>query len=275
MKKNEDEKFTPTAEADAMDGELVVRAMTYNIHGCVNTNREVNPQAVAHIIDALDVDIVALQEVDAEKSAQKDQAETIAEILNMDYVFFPVEDNGLHAFGLAVLSCFPIRDHYFNLLPSLYPRLNPRKRGAIRVRLHTPEGPIHLFNTHLSLYKLEQRKQLNALLNNKSLVSTVAENEPVLFCGDLNAGLSSKTYRTVSKYLKDVQKALDEQWLPKPTFHARSPFLRIDHMFISHHFTPHKVEVTINPDIRIASDHLPLTAELIMKNNKSRSMVSE
>jgi len=257
------------AKTVAAGDAFVLRAMTYNIHSCVNTYREVNPLTVAQIIGALDVDIVALQEVDAENNDgdNHNQAKTIAEILNMDYVFFPVEDTGVRAFGLAVLSRFPIRDYYFTRLP-LSATLIPRKRGAIRATIHTPAGSVHLFNTHLSLYKWEQRKQMKMLLETEWLLS-VTDNKPAIFCGDLNAGSFSRTYRRVANYLTDVQKALDEPWLPKPTFHARSPFLRIDHMFISRHFTPRDVDVAINPYTRTASDHLPLIAELSMNSDKS------
>ena len=271
MKKCMGERHSKAPDVGTADGQFVVRAMTYNIRSCLNTNREVNPQNVAKVIGELDADIVALQEVDAEETTgRKDnQARTLAEILNMDYVFFPVESNGLHAFGLAILSSFSFEEYYYDWLPSLYPKLKPRKRGAIRATLQTPAGLVYCFNTHLSLYKLERRKQLKALLDNNWL-SSVPENEPVIFCGDLNAGALSKTYRKLAKYLIDVQKALDDPLLPKPTFHAKSPLFRIDHIFISEHFTPLKVEVAINPDTQMASDHLPLIAELAMKKNKSR-----
>jgi endonuclease/exonuclease/phosphatase family metal-dependent hydrolase len=267
-----DEKHSKAPEVGTAEDQFVVRAMTYNIHSCVNANREVNHQNVAKIIGELDADIVALQEVDAEKTIgrKNNQARILAEILNMDCLFFPVENNGLHAFGLAILTRFSFEEYYYDWLPSLYAKLKPRKRGAIRATLQTPRGPISFFNTHLSLYKLERRKQLKALLDSNWLFS-VPEDEPVIFCGDLNAGALSKTYRKLSKYFIDVQKALDDPLLPKPTFHAKSPLFRIDHMFISEHFTPLKVEVAINPDTQMSSDHLPLIADLAMKENRSRT----
>jgi endonuclease/exonuclease/phosphatase family metal-dependent hydrolase len=109
---------------------------------------------------------------------------------------------------------------------------------------------------------------LKALLD-KNWLSSVPENEPIIFCGDLNAGALSKTYRKLAEYLIDVQKALNDPLPPKPTFHSKSPLFRIDHIFISKHFNPLKVEVKINTDTRMASDHLPLIADLAMKNNKS------
>jgi endonuclease/exonuclease/phosphatase family metal-dependent hydrolase len=244
--------------------------MTYNIHSCVNANREIQPEKIAAIIDGLDVDIAALQEVDAEKPIQnnRSQARIIANMLNMDYRFFPVENNGLHAFGLAVLSRFPIGECYCDWLPNLFPKLKPRKRGAIRVTLQTPCGAIYFFNTHLSLYKLERKIQLKTLFGKNWLLSD-NHNQPVIFCGDLNAGALSKTYRKLSSHLIDVQKASDDSFLPRPTFHSQRPVFRIDHMFVSEHFKPLKVEVKRNKETRIASDHLPLVVDLWIKHVKS------
>jgi endonuclease/exonuclease/phosphatase family metal-dependent hydrolase len=251
---------------------FVFRVMSYNIHSCVNANRDVNPRSVAEIINTLNADIVALQEVDQHKPASRNrnQAKTISRMLNLDHVYFPVEEKGLHAFGLAVLSRFPLVDWDSDRLPNLYPKLKPRKRGAIRVTLRTSAGPIHLLNTHLSLFKLERRKQLNFLLK-KNWLSAMAEHEPFILCGDLNAGPLSATYRKLSRHLVDVQKALHEPHLPQPTFHSRSPVFRIDHIFVSEHLAPLKVEVNRTPDTETASDHLPLVAELALKKCKQHS----
>jgi endonuclease/exonuclease/phosphatase family metal-dependent hydrolase len=120
-------------------------------------------------------------------------------------------------------------------------------------------------NTHLSLHKLERQKQLRALMNRKWLMS-IPDNEPIIFCGDLNAGGNSKTYRTLSKSLMDVQKVSSNPVRPKPTFHAKSPMFRIDHMFVSKHVNALNVEVKRNRDTHVASDHLPLIAELAIHN---------
>ena len=92
----------------------------------------------------------------------------------------------------------------------------------------------------------------------------VPQDEPVILCGDLNAGPLSKTYRTLSRRLRDVQKEIKgpKGAISQPTFHARSPLFRIDHIFVSHHLRAIHVEVTHTPDTRTASDHLPLTADL-------------
>ena len=184
-----------------------IRVITYNIHSCVDKKRNAHPEIIAGIIDNLQADIVCLQEVDAQKplSTNHNQARTIAKKLSMDFIFFPVEEIGLHSFGLAILSRYSFQEYHRSFLPNLFPRLKPRKRGAIRASILTPAGSIHIINVHLSLFKLERRKQLKILLG-KDWLLAIPEDEPLIFCGDLNAGPSSKTYRTLSRYLTDVQK---------------------------------------------------------------------
>jgi endonuclease/exonuclease/phosphatase family metal-dependent hydrolase len=258
-------KHLTTTEKEGLDRNHVIRIGTYNIHSCLDINRSVNPAKFTEIIRELNTDIVALQEVDAQMplSPKQNQAWILADKLRMDYTFFPVENTGLHAFGLAILSRFAFNGCHHDVLPNLYPRLKPRKRGAIRASIQTPAGPIHVFNTHLSLFKLERRKQLKTLMG-QDWLSAVPKDEPVIFCGDLNAGPLSKTYHTLSRHLTDVQKDLKNPCPStlQPTFHSKSPLFRIDHIFVSRHFQTLNVEVTKTPDTQTASDHLPLLADL-------------
>ena len=253
---------------------FVFRVLSYNIHSCVNADKQVRPEKVAEIINGLNVDIIALQEVDAEKplSQNKNQARTISQIMNLDYVYFPLEEEGLRAFGLALLTRFPLVDFKSDRLPNLYPKLNPRKRGAIRATLKTPTGTIQLVNTHLSLFKMERRRQVTRLLPSSGMPA-VREKEPVILCGDLNAGPLSETYRKLSRDLIDVQKALENVRQPEPTFHSRSPIFRIDHIFISAHFTPLNVDVVRTWDTEMASDHLSLVAELALNKTTIKQIV--
>ena len=250
-----------TSGYEAANEKQVIRITTYNIHSCRDTDRNVDCERLAGIIAELQADIVALQEVDA--PINRNQAAILADKLEMDYIFFPAENAGLHAFGLAILSRFPFFETHHKLLPSLYPRLNPRKRAVIRASIQTPYGPLHVINTHLSLFKLERRRQVKTLMGRDWLMA-VPQDEPVILCGDLNAGPLSKTYRTISRRLSDVQKEIKglKGSISQPTFHARSPLFRIDHIFVSHHFQTRHVEVTNTADTRTASDHLPLTADL-------------
>ena len=265
MNRADSEKHQKKPGKETAGGQLSIRVVTYNIHGCVDQNRNVNCGKFVGIIEALQADIVALQEVNARyvDREPRNQAATLAHKLQMNYIFFPAENTGLRTFGLAILSHFPLAESHGGLLPQLYARLKPRKRAAVRASHQTPVGPQHIFNAHFSLFKLERRRQLKTLLGRDWLASVPA-GEPVIFCGDFNAGPLSKTYRTLSRHLADVQKEIKGQGgaASQPTFHSRSPLFRIDHIFVSPHFRIIGVEVIKTPDTQTASDHLPLAADL-------------
>jgi endonuclease/exonuclease/phosphatase family metal-dependent hydrolase len=231
----------------------------------VDARRQIQPQNMKRIIEQFDADVIALQEVDGPTALNPgpNQAMFFGEELNQNYVYFQTDEYGLRAFGLAVISRYDIVDVHFDWLPRLHPRLNLRKRGAVRVTLDTNGGKIHVINTHLSVYKLEGYKQIKALLAG-SWFSGIAPDEPVILCGDFNAGPSSIIYKTATRRFTDVQKAMNNDHKPKATFHSRSSFWRIDHLFVSDHFTPLEVEVRRSDGIRMASDHLPLAAELAL-----------
>jgi endonuclease/exonuclease/phosphatase family metal-dependent hydrolase len=243
-----------------------LRVVSYNVHGCVLASRKVDPVRFAEIIADLDADITVLQEVDAGKSQRdgRDQAAVIGEILGVHSLYMPVEKAGLHNFGLAILSRFSIREPCFVRLPNLYPWFNPRKRGALRAVLETPGGVLRVINTHLSVFALERRIQLDALFALK-WVGQAPAGAPLVFCGDLNAEPASTTYRRLSRHLTDVQVATGERCSPSPTFHSRSPVYRIDHIFVSRHLRPIQADVKRTAETEAASDHLPLIADVMFE----------
>jgi endonuclease/exonuclease/phosphatase family metal-dependent hydrolase len=240
-----------------------LRVISYNIHGCINSQRKVNVENVSKIIGSINADFIALQEVDAEKpiSKNRNQARTISEGLGFDYLYFPIERADRHTFGLAIISRYPIENNDFVWLPNLYPRLKMRKRGVLRARLRTPIGSVHLINTHLSIYKLERYLQLIAVTGWRGL-SDLNLHKPIILCGDLNTNPSSLIYRRLSRFFTDVQKASSPIRKPRPTFPANAPVFRIDHIFVTDHFKTVNAEVVKNELTVRASDHLPLVANL-------------
>jgi endonuclease/exonuclease/phosphatase family metal-dependent hydrolase len=246
---------------------LILRAMTYNIHSCVGMDKKVVPERIAKVIGESDPDIVALQEVDhgIPRTHYQDQAKLLGEMLNMEAFFFPVVNSGHQKYGLAVLSRFNYLDVHYDWLPTLYPqlKLNLQKRGCIRTTLETPAGAVLFFNTHLGLYRLERRRQLRALLGENWLAALPQlQTAPVIFCGDLNAGSLSPVYRGLSRSMTDVQRAPSNPHRTRATFPSRSPLLRLDHIFVSEHFQTLNVKVPKTHDAQLASDHLPICADL-------------
>jgi endonuclease/exonuclease/phosphatase family metal-dependent hydrolase len=98
------------------------------------------------------------------------------------------------------------------------------------------------------------------------------QNEPLIFCGDLNAGAYSPVYRRMSAHLVDVQKAVRQKGYPRATFFSFYRILRLDHIFVSHHVRTLRVHVPIDAASKKASDHLPLLAELEFNDFRPRNL---
>lgn len=71
----------------------------------------------------------------------------------------------------------------------------------------------------------------------------------------------SAPYVMAAARMKDVQ-AIQSDHRPLRTFTSARPMLRLDHIFVSTHFETRGVFVPRNDLTRVASDHLPLIADL-------------
>ncbi|QJE97767.1 endonuclease/exonuclease/phosphatase family protein [Luteolibacter luteus] len=248
--------------------DLPLRVMTYNIHSCVGIDGKIRPERVARVINHFDPDIVAVQEVDAHRSRSRghDQAQLIADHLRMTHVFQTMLEEEKERYGIAVFARFP-----FKILKAAHLTPADRKifreaRGAIWLKIE-PEGgaPFHFINTHFGLGRNERRQQAEELLGNAWL-GGLSDDEPVILCGDFNTGPRSPVFARLRSRLRDAQLAV-EGHKPCATFSSVKPLLRIDHVFVSRHFSVEAIERPDTPTAVIASDHLPLCVELTLHAN--------
>ncbi len=247
------------------DRDFTIRVMTYNIHSCRGLDGKIRPERIARVINHFDPDIVAVQEIDShrQRSGSHDQAQLIADHLRMSHVFQAMFDEEEERYGIAIFSKYPFKVLKAAHLTAANRRFFREARGAIWVQLEF-EGrrPFHLINTHFGLGRDEKRRQADEILG-KSWLGNIPANEPVILCGDFNSGPRSKPYRKLQTRLRDVQHAAANHQ-PRSTFVSLKPFMRIDHIFVSPHFRVDRVELPDTPTAVIASDHLPLCAELTL-----------
>ncbi|MCW1886001.1 endonuclease/exonuclease/phosphatase family protein [Luteolibacter flavescens] len=246
--------------------ELSLRVMTYNIHSCVGLDRKIRPERVARVINHFDPDIVAVQEVDCHRvrSRGHDQAQLIAEHLRMSHVFHAMFEEERERYGIAIFSRYPLTTVKSGYLTEADPRLFKEARGAIWVKVATEEGrSFHFLNTHFGLGRAERLQQAEVLLGDEWLGSLPA-TEPVVVAGDFNSGPRSRALQGFQRRFQDVQRVLPGH-VPIPTFSSAFPLLRIDHLFVSKHFTVDGIGKPVSPVARMASDHLPLFAELTLQ----------
>jgi len=249
--------------------DLPLRVMTYNLHSCVGLDGRTRPERIARVINSFDPDIVAAQEVDAHRprSGGHDQARAIADHLRMEHAFYAVFEEGMEKYGLAIFSRFPFQLVKTEHLTPAHPRRR-EARGAMWVTLSSLPGvgKIHVINTHFGLGREERRRQVETLLG-PDWLGGIPDDEPVILCGDLNSQERSFVHGRLREKLRDVQTGLPGHRV-RATFPTLRAFLRIDHLFVSRHFSVERVEVPHTATAIIASDHFPLCAELSLYQNK-------
>ena len=240
----------------------MVRVLTYNVHRCVGTDRRLDVGRVAEVIAAQSPDIVALQEVDVgrARTGGVDQAHRLAQRLGMAFHFnaaFTVEEE---RFGDAILTTLPERLVKAGPLPGhpSFPQLEPR--GAIWVEIETSAGRLGVINTHLGLVPREQRLQAAALAG-RDWLGAATPGTPLVLVGDMNATPRNAAYRILSARLAEARRAAPFSHRA-PTFPSTFPVLAIDHMFVSEAVIVDAVRTPLDPLSRLASDHLPLVADL-------------
>jgi endonuclease/exonuclease/phosphatase family metal-dependent hydrolase len=238
-----------------------LRLVTYNVHGCVGMDGRLSPDRIARVIARHDVDVVALQELDAGRSRSGGiyQAEAIAKHLDMAFHFHPtflLEDG---QYGNAILSRYPMRLRRMGALPAGRGR-DPEPRGALWVEIDVEGVPVQFLTTHLSIWPKERLLQAEALVGPGWLGSCDA-SRPTVLCGDMNALPSSPAYKRLTSLLRDAQLHLDRH-VPLNTWLGRYPLSRIDHVFASAGIDIESIRVPLTELDKAASDHLPLVVEL-------------
>lgn len=238
----------------------IIKVMSYNIHSCLGMDGKLFPARIARIIGRRAPDLVALQEVDRHtaRSGNEDQASLIGEQLGMHTTFFALlRPDGGGEYGLAILSRYPIKEMSFSILPRLQSSRVTERRGLMWLRLDTPGGPVHFFNTHLSYFHREGYLQMRHIVKG-TILDALPDGEPVIFCGDLNSGNNSRIYSLLSARLHDSHKLAAGS-----TFVSTYPFLRLDYIFHSRHLAPVRNEVINDWECRLASDHLPVLSVFV------------
>jgi len=241
-----------------------LRVMTYNVHGCVGMDERLDVRRIARVISQSQADVVAVQELDVRRarSGFRDQAEEIAWLLEMQCHFHPAWRLEEENYGDAILSRVPLRLVRAGELPSKSERHEPR--GAIWVEAELEAGSkVQIINTHLSIYPTERNLQAEALA--QDWVRPSKECGSTIVCGDFNAMPSSPSYRALNQMARDVQK-YGARNKAAPTYFSPRPLARIDHIFVTDDVGIDDAHVMDTRLARVASDHLPLVADLVVQN---------
>lgn len=235
----------------------MLRILTYNVHSCIGSDRRSDPTRIAEVIADCRADIIALQELDVRRARTGgiDQAHAIAAHLNMTAHFHPALHVEEEQYGDAILTALPADLIKAGPLPSI-----GEPRGAIWVSVKVGGVELQVLNTHLGLSRRERLEQVACLLGPLWLGSPRCQ-APRVLVGDFNAVPRSAAYRLMASRMKDFYADLVPR-KPSPTFPARLPLLRIDHVFLENSIEVLNGGVYRAGLARTASDHLPLITDI-------------
>jgi endonuclease/exonuclease/phosphatase family metal-dependent hydrolase len=238
--------------------------MSYNVHRCIGCDGVLSPARIADVIGHYGPDLVALQELDIghARTGHADQPEVLAQLLQMHYHFYPAIEAAHERYGDAILSRFPLELVRAAPLPTLTYLPKLERRGALWARVECHGRQLQVLNTHLGLVRGERLAQVNALLGAQWLGHPACV-APRIFCGDFNAWPGTVAYGRLRRTLQDAQERGRLAWR-RNTFPSRCPMVCIDHVFHSPDLRVTSVRIPRTRLTRVASDHLPLIAEITL-----------
>ncbi len=248
------------ASAAPKDRELTV--MSYNIHHGRGEDGVLDLERIAAVIRAEDVEVVALQEVDnhfGARSEFRDQTRELAALLGMHFVYAanldlepPEPGAPRRQYGTAILSQFPILESENLLLPRSQP--GNEQRGLLEALINVRGVPFRVYNTHLQHNSsVDRTLQVEAIID-----ETEEERGPHALLGDLNARPNAPELAPLFPRFNDAWTLGGEG--DGYTLSASKPFARIDYVLVSPDIGVDEARVPYT----LASDHLPVVAELIL-----------
>ncbi|HZC16535.1 MAG TPA: endonuclease/exonuclease/phosphatase family protein [Caulobacteraceae bacterium] len=242
----------------------MTRILTYNVHGCIGTDRRLEVGRIVDVIAAIEPDIVALQELDVgrARSGGVDQAHEIARGLDMACHFNAALQVEEERYGDAILTSLPERLVKAGPLPGLNGRVQVEPRGALWVAVEIEGIEVQIVTSHLGLVPREQRRQA-ATLAGPDWLDCPDCTAPAILLGDFNATAASIVYRTLAARMRDARR-LAPRGAPTSTFPSVFPVLRIDHVFVTPGIRVISIDAPFNALTRATSDHLPLVMEFAL-----------
>lgn len=234
-----------------------VRFGCFNIHHGASPDDVLDLERVARQIEAMDCDVLGLQEVDRfwARSGHVDQPAWLAERLGLHAAFgmnldLEPEEPGRprREYGTAVLSRRPITEAANTLLPRTG---TDEQRGLLRAVVDAPGGPLVFATTHLQYGPDEAVRvaQVEAIFD-------VLGGDPrrTVLVGDFNTDPGTESIELVTSRLPDAWDAVGTG--DGFTYPSIDPHSRIDFVFASSDVVPKGLVVDgTDPS---ASDHLPL-----------------
>lgn len=216
-------------------------------------DRRTRPERIAAVLRTIDADVIAMQEVVGPGPHGQSHVEEIGAALGMGWVMASARHLRQHQFGNVVLSRFPITHHAQHDLSWK----SCEERCMQRVDIDVDGHPLHVYNVHLGTALLERRYQAQRLA---TLVSDKHVTGAKIVLGDFNEWMRGLTTTLLSAKLKSVD--LRDHLKRRRTYPGLFPILHLDHIYYDGRLEILRVDLPKTRLSLVASDHLPLVADI-------------
>lgn len=224
---------------------VTLRVSSYNIRKTRGLDQRRAPHRTLEVINALEADIVVLQEADHRLGARPAAIPRDLIAAETDFEIVPVARNdvslGWH--GNAILVRRGIGHGTITHLD--LPGVEPR--GAVRLDLALPV-PVSIFAVHLGLLRHSRLRQMAAI------AAALPATGHAIIAGDFNEWSAHRGLEPLARHFA--------MHAPGHSFHAARPIAALDRIGLSPGLSLRDAGVAQDMRARRASDHLPIWADV-------------
>jgi endonuclease/exonuclease/phosphatase family metal-dependent hydrolase len=228
----------------------LTRVASYNVHAGIGSDGHFRPERTAGVVCELGADVIGLQEARL-GSGPADMLECLAKATGMNIVSGRTFTRPLHGeYGNALLT-----PHKVVSVRELDLRVIGREpRGALDVVLDCG-FPMRVLATHLGLRPFERREQVAKLLGALTEDEGAEGQMTTVLLGDINEWfLFGRPLRWLHAHFRSLP--------ARRTFPSNWPVLALDRIWVKPFSLVRRVQAHRSPTARLASDHLPLIADI-------------
>jgi endonuclease/exonuclease/phosphatase family metal-dependent hydrolase len=224
-----------------------IKVASYNIHAGVGHDQQFDMHRIVAVIQELDADVIALQEVEHQLIEGEHLLEFIAIKTSYKVISGITFDRGEHPYGNVLLSRHTIQRFICHDISVG----NREPRGLIEAHLVIEGSEIVIMATHFGLRPFERRQQVKKVLS----LLAINHSHLTILMGDLNEWfLWGRPLRWLQRYFRQSRRLA--------TFPAKFPLLSLDHIWVSPASSLLDVAVHHSALAKVASDHLPICANI-------------
>ncbi|MEX2566816.1 MAG: endonuclease/exonuclease/phosphatase family protein [Cyclobacteriaceae bacterium] len=229
-----------------------ISVMSYNIHHGANREEQLTLKEMGNFILDSQVDIIGLQEVDSvcHRSGSQDQMRELSKITGMEHTFARHFAYQGGAYGLGILSKFPMKDIRNDRITSISSDGKRNTLALLSAKICLPNDQELIFATvHFALDQPTRKIQAEEVLK------YLDTHLPVILTGDLNAEPGTAE---IGLFLEKFHCSHPPE---KLTFPEIGPSKKIDYILFSKTSRPKIKWTKVYAENRL-SDHLPIVAQV-------------